>query len=183
MPVKPRPSGLISRLSKLHHILLTCEKTALVLLLASMVLLSFSQVVMRNFFSSGFIWAADILRAEVIWITFIGAALATEYKSHVRIDILSRLVRRKSAVRVFDMLADLFTAAVSVLLFVAAVQYVILMKPYSTDIMIPGVEEWLIRLVIPYAFAAMAVRCAVFVAQSLLSKSHPDETDTSRPDE
>ena len=81
------------------------------------------------------------------------------------------------------MLADLFTAAVSVLLFVAAVQYVILMKPYSTDIMIPGVEEWLIRLVIPYAFAAMAVRCAVFVAQSLLSKSHPDETDTSRPDE
>jgi C4-dicarboxylate transporter DctQ subunit len=181
--VSSRQSTPLNLLAAARRSLIFCEKTLLVVLLASMILLSFSQVVMRNLFSSGWIWAGDILRAEVIWITFIGAALATEYKSHVRIDILSRLVRRKPAVRVFDMLADLFTAAVSVLLFVAAVQYVILMKPYSTDIMIPGVEEWLIRLVIPYAFAAMAVRCAVFVAQSLLSKSNPDETDHSRPDE
>jgi TRAP-type C4-dicarboxylate transport system permease small subunit len=148
-----------------------------------MILLSFSQVVMRNLFSSGWIWAGDVLRAEVIWITFIGAALATEYKSHVRIDILSRLVRQKSAVRVFDMLADLFTAGVSVLLFVAAVQYVILMKPYSTDIMTPGIEEWMIRLVIPYAFAAMATRCAVFVIQALINTDDPDETQQPLPDE
>jgi len=171
--VKSRPSGLISRLSKLHHLLLTCEKTALVLLLASMVLLSFSQVVMRNFFSSGFIWAADILRAEVIWITFIGAALATEYKRHIRIDILSRLVKNKQAVRTFDLLADLFTAGVSTLLFAAAVQYIALMKPYATDVLFLGVEDWMIRLVIPYAFAAMAIRCGIFVFRYPLNRNRP----------
>jgi TRAP-type C4-dicarboxylate transport system permease small subunit len=181
--VSPRQSSFISLLAAARRSLILCEKTLLVLLLATMILLSFSQVVMRNLFSSGWIWAGDVLRAEVIWITFIGAALATEYKSHVRIDILSRLVRRKSAVRIFDMLADLFTAGVSVLLFVAAVQYVILMKPYSTDIMIPGIEEWMVRLVIPYAFAAMAIRCIVFVVQSLVNGSEPAETENPQSDE
>ena len=155
-------------LSNAHRLLIICEKSILVLLLGSMILLSFSQVVMRNFFSFGFIWISDVLRAEVIWVTFIGAALATEYKRHIRIDILSRLIRQKTAIRIFDALADLFTAGVSALLFVAAVQYIALMKPYSTDVLILGIQEWMIRLVIPYAFAAMAIRSGLFVFNFLL---------------
>ena len=164
--------------SALHRRLISCEKTILVLLLASMILLSFSQVVMRNFFSFGFIWISDVLRAEVIWVTFIGAALATEYKRHIRIDILSRLVKKKSDIKVFDFGADLFTACVSALLFVAAVQYIVLMKPYATDVLILGIEEWMIRLVIPYAFAAMAVRCGMFVLRFLTGKPGSDEAQS-----
>ena len=158
-----------------HRLFITCEKTALVLLLASMILLSFSQVVMRNLFCCGFIWVGDVLRAEVIWITFIGAALATEYKRHIRIDVLSRIIKKKSAIRYFDLMADLFTACISALLFVAAVQYILLMKPYSTDILVLGIEEWMVRLVIPYAFAAMTIRCGFFVLQFF-------SADGNRPD-
>ncbi len=178
-----RQKSLRDFLAAARRLLIFCEKTILVLLLASMILLSFSQVVMRNFFSSGWIWAGDVLRAEVIWVTFIGAALETEYKRHIRIDILSRLIRKKSAVRIFDSLADLFTAGVSALLFVAAVQYIALMKPYSSDILIPGVKEWMVRLVIPYSFAAMTIRCGVFVLQSLVNKSEPAETENPMSDE
>ena len=158
-----------------HRLLIRFEKSALVLLLGSMILLSFSQVIMRNFFSFGFIWISDALRAEVIWVTFIGAALATEYKRHIRIDILSRLIRQKTAIRIFDALADLFTAGVSALLFVAAVQYIALMKPYATDVLVFGIQEWMIRLVIPYAFAAMAIRSGLFVFNFLLGKSGSKE--------
>jgi len=171
--VKPRQNKLMSWLSKAHHLLVLCEKTALVLLLASMILLSFSQVITRNFFSFGFIWAGDFLRTEVIWVTFIGAAVATEYRKHIRIDIFSRLIRSKNANRIFDLLADLFTTGVSALLFVAAVQYIALMKPYFTDVLFFGVKEWMIRLVIPYAFAAMTIRCAVFVVKFPLKKNNP----------
>lgn len=172
----PQHNSLREWFSTLHRLLIVCEKTILILLLASMILLSFSQVVMRNFFSFGFIWISDVLRAEVIWVTFIGAALATEYKRHIRIDILSRIIRQKPAIRIMDSLADLFTAGVSTLLFIAAVQYILLMKPYSTDILFWKIEEWMIRLVIPYAFAAMAIRCGVFVAQFLLKKNKSAET-------
>jgi len=142
-----------------------------------MILLSFSQVVLRNFFSFGFIWVADVLRAEVIWVTFIGAALATEQKRHIRIDVLTRLVKQKAAVRVFDLLADLFTACVSALMFIAAIQYILLMKPYSTDVLIFGIEEWMVRLVIPYAFAAMTIRCGFFVLNFFLTKNSMIETE------
>ena len=170
--------------SAIHRTLIICEKTALVILLASMILLSFSQVILRNFFSLGIIWAGDVLRAEVIWVTFIGAALATEYKRHIRIDVLSRLIRRKSAIRVFDLLADLFTTCVSALLFVAAVQYIRLMKPYSTGTLVPGIgiEEWMIRLVIPYAFAAMTIRCGIFFLRFFIRTHDPDETQPATGD-
>lgn len=172
----PALDRLGNSFSTAHRILIICEKITLILLLASMILLSFSQVVMRNFFSFGFIWISDFLRAEVIWITFVGAALATEYKRHIRIDVLTRLIRNKPTIRVFDALADLFTACISALLFVAAVQYIALMKPYSTDVLILGIEEWMIRLVIPYAFAAMTIRCGLFVANFLRGKTGPENT-------
>lgn len=149
------------------RLLIRCEKVALLLLLASMILLSFSQVIMRNFFSSGFIWVNDVLRTEVIWLAFIGAALATENKQHIRIDILSRLVRKKSAFIIINLLSDLFTACVSALMCVAAVKYIAMMKPYSQATVLFGMQEWVLRLVIPYSFAAMTIRCGVFVAKSL----------------
>ncbi len=142
-----------------HHLLIRLEKGALCLLLFSMIGLSFSQVLMRNLFSCGFIWAGEILRAEVIWIAFIGAALATEQNGHIRIDIISRLLKSQSAQGVVALLTSLFTAAVSVLLFVAAVKYIGLVKPHSGASAFFGLPDWWLRLIIPYSFAAMAIRC------------------------
>lgn len=147
------------------RLLIRCEKGALLLLLASMILLSFSQVVMRNFFSSGFIWANDVLRIEVVWLAFIGASLATTYRQHVRIDIMSRLIRTKSALTIVNVLSDLFTACISALLFVAALEYIALMRSYPQAAVFGLIPEWSLRLVIPYSFAAMTIRCGYFVFQ------------------
>src|SRR6056297_1165147 len=129
-----RPVHIIgSGLATAHRYLIRIEKTVLCLLLFSMILLSFSQVILRNFFSFGFIWANEALRTEVIWIAFIGAALATEYNRHIRIDIVSRLIHRETTQKSINILNGLFTAVVSALLFVAAVKYVALMQPYHTE--------------------------------------------------
>ncbi|MDY6822824.1 MAG: TRAP transporter small permease [Thermodesulfobacteriota bacterium] len=146
-----------------HRRLVLAEKILLCLLLFSMILISFAQVVMRNIFSFGFVWINDMLRVEVIWIAFIGASLAAEYGRHLRIDILPHLLKSPRLQRATDAAANAFTAAVSILLLIAAVQYIALIKPHSAASPLLNISEWIFRLVIPYAFAAMAVRCIVYI--------------------
>ena len=75
--------------------LLVFEKFFLCLLLFSMAFLSFGQVLARNLFSSGFMWIDEILRVEVLWITFVGASLAAEYGQHIKIEFFTSLAIAK----------------------------------------------------------------------------------------
>lgn len=53
-----------------------------------MVLLSFTQVILRHFFSIGIVWGDVFLRHLVLWVGFLGASIATEEKKHFSIDFL-----------------------------------------------------------------------------------------------
>ncbi|MBW1813319.1 MAG: TRAP transporter small permease subunit, partial [Deltaproteobacteria bacterium] len=81
--------NLISRLTSINQFFILFEKVLLTTLLFSMIVLSFGQVVARNLFSTGFIWVDQMLRLEVLWVAFIGAALATEFNQHIKIDFLA----------------------------------------------------------------------------------------------
>jgi TRAP-type C4-dicarboxylate transport system permease small subunit len=66
------------------------EVSFLVLFLTIMVLMAFLQVVLRNLFSSGFLWADTFLRYLVLWVGFLGAAVSTQEERHINIDALTR---------------------------------------------------------------------------------------------
>ncbi|MFZ5562766.1 MAG: TRAP transporter small permease [Thermodesulfobacteriota bacterium] len=161
------PSRIVRLVLFFHRSLVVIEKTLLCLLLFSMIGLAFSQVVLRNFFDFGFVWVSEVLRAEVIWIVFVGASLAADRKSHLRIDILPRLLKNRITRHLAEVYADLFTVAAAGLLFWAAVYYIALTRPYSPQTIFFGAPEWMLRLVIPYTFAAVALRSAAFVVSGL----------------
>ncbi len=75
---------------KVSDILASVERWLLVILLAVMVVLSFLQVFLRNAFSFGFLWADPLLRYAVMWVGFLGAALASNEEKHFGIDFLNR---------------------------------------------------------------------------------------------
>jgi TRAP-type C4-dicarboxylate transport system permease small subunit len=50
----------------------------LVLLLLAMISLAFAQIVLRNGFDGGIIWADSLLRIMVLWIALIGAVVASQ---------------------------------------------------------------------------------------------------------
>lgn len=68
------------------------ESIFLALLLATMLVLSFLQIVLRNVASTGLIWIDPLLRHLVLWIGFAGAALATRLGRHISIDAVSRFL-------------------------------------------------------------------------------------------
>lgn len=161
--MKVNVRNILEFIRTVHRRLVLTEKALLCLLLFAIISFSFAQVVMRNLFSFGLIWINEALRVCVIWITFIGASLAAEEGRHLRIDIVQHLLKQPGPKRLADALANGFTAIVSILLLIASVQYIALIKPYSDTSSFFNVPEWILRLVIPYAFTAMAIRCGIYV--------------------
>ena len=52
------------------------EQVLVSILLTLMILMAFSQIVLRNFFDTGISWGDSLVRYLVVWVGFIGAAIA-----------------------------------------------------------------------------------------------------------
>jgi len=63
----------------------------LVVLILALVLMGFGQVLLR-FFDRGFAAINTVLQLSVLWIAFLGAALATCRRKHIKIDILTQVL-------------------------------------------------------------------------------------------
>ena len=60
-------------LDAVDDFLYTVEKWAIIILLSFLMVMAFVQVVLRNLFSTGFVWADILLRNSVLWIALLGA--------------------------------------------------------------------------------------------------------------
>ena len=88
------------------------ENVALVTLLMGMMLLAVGQIIAREVFNTGFVWADEAIKLIVLWLAMVGSIAAARENRHIRIDLLSHLLPR-NAVAVTRIVVDLFAAAVS----------------------------------------------------------------------
>lgn len=65
------------------------EDSALVSLIVGLVLLSLTQIILRNIGVAGFMWADTATRVLVLWLAFFGAMRASRLQNHIAIDLLS----------------------------------------------------------------------------------------------
>lgn len=68
------------------------EDITLSLILLCMILLSCTQIFLRTFLSSGFLWADPLLRYLVLWSGLLGAVAATGQGKHIALDVLNRQI-------------------------------------------------------------------------------------------
>lgn len=153
-------------LSRIGAVLLAVERGLLVLLFSLMILLAFSQVVLRNVFSTGIIWADPLLRNAVLWIGFFGASLATREDKHIRIDILGRYLKPRAAAAA-GALTDLFTLAVCLVLADASRTFVLNEIEFHDALVTIGgfaVPTWWSQLILPAGFLLISLRLVVRLA-------------------
>ncbi len=148
------------------------EGGLLILLLALMVLLAFLQVVLRNFFAEGIFWADILLRHLVLWVGFLGAALATSEERHIGIDAFSRMfsARTKAGVRI---VTNLFALTVSYLLFNASKKFLQFEREDVRELFL-GIPEWYSALIIPVGFGLIMVHFlirAITSAETVFKKA------------
>ena len=72
-------------------------------------LLAVAQIVLRVFFSFGFVWADELVKLFVLWIALIASIAASRNNRHLRIDVLSHFVAEKYS-RLPRIVVDTFAA-------------------------------------------------------------------------
>ena len=106
----------------LENYVVKIETIFLVISLVVMVMLAFLQVVLRNVFSSGILWADTFLRYLVVWVGFIGAAIATKEERHISMEVLTKFVSPLYQ-NIISLVTSLVAAVVCYFLFKAATQF------------------------------------------------------------
>jgi C4-dicarboxylate transporter DctQ subunit len=142
--------------NRIDDIVSRIEKGLIVLLLGVMVLVAFTQIVMRNMFSTGLSWGEPLVRYLVLWVGFIGAALATRESKHITIELFS--VWKSGKPRWYAAgISHTCSAIVCALLAVAAVKFLWFEAQMGASPFF-GLPVWVPESIIPIAFVIMSIR-------------------------
>jgi TRAP-type C4-dicarboxylate transport system permease small subunit len=153
-------------LRRLDHVIATAETILLVALLGTMILLDFVQVILRNFFSSGILWADTFLRQMVLWVAFLGASLAVQERKHINIDVLTRFMPDHGK-RIAHIATDLFAALVCFAFFKASLAFISSEIANST-ILLLNIPTWYFELIIPVGYGMLAFRFLIKTIDDVL---------------
>jgi len=109
-------------------------------------------------------WADPFLKHAVLWLTLVGAALATKDRNHINIDVVGRLLkgRWRAACQV---LTSLFSCVVCALLAYACCRFVLAQRTAfidqtydSSGTVFGNVPAWHAQAIMPIALAVMSLR-------------------------
>jgi len=132
------------------------EQVLIAVLLTVMILLAFAQIVLRNFFASGIDWGDALVRYLVVWVGFIGAAVATKEGKHITIDVLSRGLTGAGN-RAIRAISHFVSAAVCGMLTWAGIKF-IFFEAQMGGVVFFKLPVWVPELIIPLTFGLMTLR-------------------------
>ena len=143
-------------IKQVEAVLAKIETAAIIIILSMMIVLSFSQVILRNILHEGILWADLFLRQAVLWVGFLGASLATREERHISISILPTLAS-KPVKRVLRLVIGLSAAIISATLAVAAWGFVKTEREAHSTIFL-YIPTWTFQTILPYSFAVITIR-------------------------
>ncbi len=132
------------------------EGTLLALLLAAMIVLSFLQVLLRNFFDTSLLWIDPLLRHLVLWVGLLGAALASRTGRHINVDALSRFLPQ-AGLRAARVATNLLAASVTLFLAHACFKLVRDEVDFARQAFL-DLPIWVVQIVMPLALLMMSSR-------------------------
>ena len=145
-----------SWLGSLYRGLLKTETGILVALLLAMILLAVMQIVLRNVFGSGVIWAESFVRITVLWLALVGAMIASRSRQHIAVDAF--IIHCSDATqRTIRRITDAFSALICLVVSYYSSVFVY----YEFDdggMAFSQVPNWLCESIMPVAFFIIGSR-------------------------
>ena len=146
----------MNRWERTDEIIDRVEQTLLVILLSLMIFIAFLQIVLRNIFATGLSWGDPLVRNLVLWVGFIGAALATREGKHINIDVVSQWMPALGK-RLVEIITHLFSSFICVLLCYASLKF-IKNEAQMGNIIFSRIPTWVPQIILPVTFGLMAFR-------------------------
>jgi len=158
-------------LRSFDRMLAKVETVVLVVFLGSIVVLAFLQVVLRNFFGTGMIWADTLVRHLMLWAGFFGGSIAAFEGRHISIDALSKYLPQMWK-HIAGVIANLFGAIVCYYLMQAALTFVRSEAEAGGEFLF-GLPGYVGMVIIPIGYLLLALHFVVKVAEHTADALHP----------
>ena len=160
-------------LDRIERILVACNRWLLILLLLAMACIVFANVVLRYTTGDSIVWAEEVARHMMIWVTFLGAGLVLRFGGHVAIDNLHRAVGTRSA-QIIRGIVVVSLALFFVVMTVTSSQYV-----YATRFQTTAATDIPISYIygaMPVGFVLMLIHL-LFIARGYIAAGSFAESD------
>ena len=160
---------------RVDEIIDRAEQRLLVILLSLMILIAFFQIVLRNLFDTGLAWGDPLVRNLVLWVGFIGAALATKEGKHINIDVVSRWMPPRGKIFI-EAITDLFSSFHLRLIDLCCCEIHQETRFRWETSPSWGIPSWIPEIILPITFGLMTLR---FGFRSLKNFSMTVRMDTT----
>lgn len=137
------------------------EDGIVVLLFAAIASISLLQIILRNFFDTGLVWATPMLGVLLLWLTLSGAVVAVRKDRHISINILAAHLPPHTSCMVFAG-TKIFTAFVCAVIAYYGARLV-QMDFEMESVLFSNVPAWVCELIIPISFSLLSVRFFIAV--------------------
>lgn len=133
------------------------EELIVVVMLSLMTLLTFTQVVMRYGFNSGYTWALELTTIFFAAMIFVGISYGVRIGAHIGIDALVRKLPSGPR-RVTSIIVVLLCLVYAGLVIYGSWVYVVKMKLVGMELEDMPIPLWMVRAILPIGFALLALR-------------------------
>ncbi|MEO7854284.1 MAG: TRAP transporter small permease [Rubrivivax sp.] len=133
------------------------EEWVVVIMLAAMTLLTFSQVVMRYVFNAGFGWALEMTSIFFAMMIFVGISYGVRVGAHIGVDALVKLMP-SGLRRATSVLVVLLCLVYAGLVIYGSLVYVGKMREVGVELEDLPVPIWVVRSILTFGYTLLAFR-------------------------
>ena len=153
---------------------LRLNRALLMLLLALMAILVFANVVLRYTTGDSIVWAEELSRYLMIWLTFLGAGLVLRYGGHLAIDNLQN-VASAGIGRLLRALIVLCIAGFALAMIWLGSLYILRAWDQTTPVM--ELPFGLVYSALPVGFVFLLLHLAMFVRGFLNKRAYDTDSE------
>ncbi len=162
--------------SRIDRALGWLEETFVTTLLITSSIILFVNVVARYVFNTGFIWAEEMVRYEIIWMVFVGASVAVRKGIHIGIDALHYILP-KNGKRIVRIVVGGICLIFCIVLFKYSLDLVMQTRSFGQRTSAMRIPFWIVLLAIPVGAGLMAIRFAQELYRDATGRHHEAETE------
>ena len=155
---------------KFGKIFNSVEKNVLMISLAIMVIIIFTNVVMRYVFNHSLSWSEEMARYLFVWFSWLGVSAGLKDDSHLRVELLKTALLKRKLFKSNEMLTILVSLIwLATTAIVAYYGFVVVASQASLGVVTPAMRlpVWLGYLSIPICSSIVGIRLIVNIIENV----------------
>lgn len=156
-------------IKKIGKIINKIEENALTISLAIMVVVIFTNVVMRYIFNNSLSWSEEFARYLFVWFSWLGVSAGVKDNEHLRVEILSMALAKRGLIKADEAIKILVSLVwIATTWIVAYYGIIVISAQIEMNVLTPAmrIPVWIAYLSIPFCSFIVGIRLVINIIGS-----------------